>query len=91
MKTRFYLTVNSTGSVKVTKSPRYTDFGEVSIGVAMELPEVLFMRPQIQASITIDAKDVQPFEINADTSNMVKDAIQQSTGLDVKLTIVNPE
>lgn len=91
MKTKFYLTVNSTGSVKVTKSPRYTDFGEVSIGCNLELPDILFRRPQIEASITVDAKDVQPFEITADTSNLVKEAIQQSTGLEVKLTIVNQE
>lgn len=91
MTTKFYLTVSSNGNAKITKKRQYVDFDEVSIGCTLELPDVLFKRPQIDASITVDVKDVQPFEISADTSNMVKDAIQQSTGLDVKLTIVNPE
>jgi len=34
---------------------------------------------------------VKHFIVNADTSNLVKNAIEQSTGLEVKLTITNPD
>jgi hypothetical protein len=90
MITKFFITVNQNGSAKLTKKRQSVDFDEVSIGCQLELPDVLFKRPQIEANITVDAKDVQPFEISADTSNMVKEAIQQSTGLEVKLTVLNP-
>lgn len=91
MKTKFYLTVGSNGFVKATKNPCAISLREVSIGCTMELPDVLFKRPQIEATITVDAKDVQPFNIDAETANNVKDAIQRSTGFEVKITIVNPE
>lgn len=91
MKTKFFITVNNRGVVKVTKNPTYTNINEVSIGCQLELPDALFKRPQIEATILVNSKDVQPFEINAETANNVKDAIQQSTGLEVKLNILNPE
>lgn len=91
MKTNFYLTVNKNGTVKVTKNPTRIDMNEVSIGVGLALPDILFKRPQIQATIIIDDKVVEPLIIDAETANNVKDAIQQSTGLDIKLTVVNPE
>lgn len=91
MKTNFYLTVNSNGNVKVTKNPTRVDMKEVSIGVNLELPDVLFKRPQIQATINIGEEYARPFIIDADTAGLVKNAIEQSTGLDIKLSIVNPE
>jgi hypothetical protein len=91
MKTNFYLTVGSNGAVKATKNPRYTEWDEVCIGVALSLPDNLFSRPQINATITIKNEDVSPFAIDADTTDLVKNAIQQSTGLEVKLTITNPD
>lgn len=63
MKTKFFLTVNNRGIVKVTKNPTYTKISEISIGCSLELPDVLFKRPQIEAGICVDAKDVQPFEL----------------------------
>jgi len=91
MKTKFYLTVNDNGTVKATRKAQNVSINEVCMGFSLDLPDVLFRRPQIEASVTVDAKDVAPFQINADTSNMVKEAIKQSTGLEVKLTVVNPE
>lgn len=91
MKTNFYLTVNSKGSVKVTKTRSSCRYDEVCIACGLILPDTLFTKPQINATITVDPKNVMPFIIDADTTNLVKNAIEQSTGLDVKLTIENPD
>lgn len=91
MITKFFLTVSKNGSIKETKSPVAIGLNEVSVGCTLELPDILFKRPSIEATIKVDAKDVQPFEITADTANNVKEAIQQSTGFEVKLSIINPD
>lgn len=91
MKVRFYLTVSSTGNVKLTKKAYAVSMREVCIGCSLDLPDTLFTRPKIEATIKVEADKVNPFSITADTSNMVKEAIQQFTGLEVELTIINPE
>lgn len=91
MKTNFYLTIGSNGAVKATKNPRYTEWDEVCIGVSVVLPDSLFSRPSINATIVIKSEDVMPFAIDADTTDLVKNAIEQSTGMEVKLIITNPD
>lgn len=91
MKTACYLKVKSNGSVSVSKNRPYTDINEVAVGLTIDLPDVLFKRPQIEASITVASDNVQPFHVDADTTNLVKNAIQSATGFEVKLTVINPE
>ncbi len=64
---------------------------EVAIQIELVLPNSVFKRPQIQAQITIPESAVSPAQIDAATSQNVKDAIIQATGLDVKLTVINPD
>lgn len=90
MKANFYLTINSRGSVSVTKNrPGHLRFDEVSVACNIELPDMLFKKPQISASIVVSDNDAMPFTIDADTSNNVRDAIEAATGIQVKLTIEN--
>lgn len=90
MKTNFYLKVNNKGKVTASRNAPYLTKDGVSIYVGMVLPDVLFKRPQISATITVDQKNVTPFVINAETLNSVRDATQQSTEMEVKLTIEQP-
>ena len=87
MKTQFYLKVTSSGSVSVSKGKPGLDFDQVAVRCNLDLPDSLFVKPQITASITIDEKDTKPFEFDAETINNVKDAIEVATGINVKLTI----
>lgn len=91
MKTSFFLKVNHKGAVNVTKTAPYLSNNEVSVYITVELPDVLFKKPQISANIKVDEKNVQPFTIDADTLNNVKDAIELSTGMDITIKLENPE
>lgn len=89
MKTNFYLVVNSKGAVGVKKSKPAVRSDEVCIACGLILPDTLFQKPQINATITIDPTKVMPLIINAETEQLVKGAIESATGLEVKLTIDN--
>lgn len=87
MKTSFYITVTNTGTVKTTKNRPGLNWNEVAVLCNLELPDMLFKKPQISASIIVSDKDAAPFTIDADTSNNVRDAIEAATGMEVRLTI----
>lgn len=90
MKTKFYLRVNSNGSVGLTKSRPDLTFDQVAVCVELELPDILFKKPQITASIKVDHADVTPLIIDAETANNVKEAIETITGIKVLLKVENP-
>lgn len=91
MKIQFYLTVSQNGSIKVSKGKPGLDYDQVSILCNLQLPNSLFVKPQINASIIVNEDDVKPFEFDAETQNNVKEAIEVATGINVKLTIGEPE
>lgn len=87
MKIAFYLKVGQNGSVSVSKGKPNLDWDQVAIQCNLELPDMLFKKPQITASIVVNEKNVRPFDITAETADNVKQAIEQATGIQVKLSI----
>src|SRR3954469_20044086 len=90
MKTKCYLKINSNGSVSITKSKPDVNFDQVAVCLDLELPDILFKKPQITATIRVEENDVTPLVINAETANNVKDAIETITGIKVLLKVENP-
>lgn len=87
MKTDFYLTVNSRGGVKTTKNRPNVDWDEVSIKMNMDIPDMLFKKPQLTASISIPDSAATPKEIDVQMQDNIQNAIESATGLNVRLTI----
>lgn len=87
MKTSFYLVVNAFGATRTTKTAPAVGPSEVAIFCNMELPNQLFQRPSITATIVVPEDKAQRYTIDAETQNNVLDAIQRTTGLHVKLTV----
>jgi hypothetical protein len=87
MKTSFHLVVNKKGAARVVKARPSLGFDEVSIAMNLELPDSLFQKPLLTASVTVPAKSVAPTVIDTQMVNNIQDAIKQSTGIEVKLTI----
>lgn len=86
MKTNFYLKVNSKGAVSVCKTKPGLNFDQVCISCGLVLPDILFQKPQINATIIVDEKDHKPFILTAETADNVKNAIEAATGIEVKLS-----
>lgn len=91
MKTTFYLTVKRTGTVKTTKGRPGLDWDEVAIQMNITLPDALFKKPQLQAEVTIPDEAAIPQLISAETISNVKEAIEQASGMEVKIQLVPME
>lgn len=91
MKIRRYLTVSSSGSTKVYKKRPGLAYDEVCIALDLELPNQLFAKPQLAASITIPPEAAAPAEIESEVVEEIAEAVKNATGIDVKITVVDPE
>lgn len=91
MKTSFYLVVNDRGTTKTVKTRPNLAYNEVAIAVTLQLPNSLFQKPQLNASIVVPDEAVAPQTIQADMADNIREAIETATGLEVKLTIESPE
>ena len=91
MKTQFYLTVNRRGSVKTTKNRPGLDWDEVAIQMNLTLPDMLFQKPQLQATIVVPDEAAAPKEVDVETADNIRDAIEEAVGMEVRLEIVNHE
>lgn len=90
MKTEFWLIVNSGGSVHVRKTRPALDANEVSVKLNLSLPDALFQRPQLQADVSIDPDQVQTYPMETAIVQNIKDAVKQATGMDLAITVVDP-
>ena len=88
MKTRHWITVRRNGSARLTKRKPEIDADEVSIQLALSLPDELFTKPQLQAEITVPTEVVRKEVIDASITDNVQEAIHQATGLSFAVSVV---
>ncbi len=63
---------------------------EVAIFLRIELPNALFEKPQLIADIKVPASAVPKNEITAEVIDNVEEAIKTATGLEMRVSIVEP-
>jgi hypothetical protein len=90
MKTNFYLVVNSNGTVQAKKMRPKLAQNEISMYIDLVLPQGLFTKPQLSAQLTIPDSAAMPPEITAEVQENVREAIEQASGMHVKLTLEVP-
>lgn len=71
----------------VENSPKL-EAGEIAIKLNVELPELLFKRPQLEANILIPESDVPKSIINTVIQDNVEKCIQEVTGAKIVFTVV---
>ena len=87
MKVKCHLTVGKNGSTRVTKSRPNLNWDEISIALNLDIPDMLFEKPQLQATINVPTEAASPKEVDVDVLDNIKEAIQEHTGLEIKLTL----
>lgn len=87
MKTTGYLNINRRGTARFTKNRVGLNWDEVAVKISLEVPDELFKRPFIEATITV-SKDVLPKEQSINLILNSKDLIEQSTGAKIDFKIV---
>jgi hypothetical protein len=62
----------------------------LALRLELNLPDALFVRPQLQASITVDSDKVSAPVINAEVVDNIQRALSAQLGVDIKLSVVEP-
>lgn len=89
MTSTFYLVLNKRGVKKVSRKRPSLNWDEISISMQISLPNSLFEKPQLHAMVKVNDNQVTPTNINVEMKDNIEAAIQQHTGIPIKLTIVN--
>lgn len=63
---------------------------EVAIKLDVVVPDALFKRPQLRASVTIPESVVSAPVISAEVLDNIQEILTQQTGLDIKVSVVEP-
>lgn len=72
-------------SAKAVKTKPGTRPDEVAVKVRVELPVELFVRPQLEARISVSADAVSPQVVTVDIAKEIEKAVLQGTGFDLKI------
>ncbi len=87
MTIKGYLVVTSGGSAKFVKKYPDLAFNEVAVGINLELPNRLFERPILNATITVPDNAVLPYQLPIEVRDEIGAALASVEGAEVKLTI----
>lgn len=91
MKVKKWLTISSKGAARITQSHPRTGENEISIMLEVNLPDELFRKPRLEAKIDIPKEACTPDVLNSNVIENVKEAIEQSTGLQFSINVVKEE
>ena len=91
MKTTTWLIISSRGNCRLTKRQVSPRANEVAIHLVVELPDMLFKKPNLVASITVPNEGAAVETIGAVTTDNVRDAIEEATGLTFDIAVEGPK
>lgn len=86
-----WLAVSSSGGLRLTANPPALGADEISMALQVAVPRAIFRKPSIEARIEVPASSGAPVKITAEMETGIKNAVKQETGLDVNITVRNPE
>lgn len=100
MKTSRYLVVKGRKSyldrwecqqVRITTGKPRLGPNEHAIKIDLDLPDVLFERPQLVASIVVPVDSVSKPIIEAETIDTIQEVLESIVGVDLTITLVEPD
>lgn len=87
----FYLIVSEKGRIRTTKGIPGLYNDEIAIQIKMILPNILFKRPSIHASIEIPEDMAKGPDVDAKIVNHLDEVIKRGSDLKIELQIIKPE
>lgn len=79
------------GAIRAVKSYQSLNLNEVAVQINLQLPDQLFRKPALVADLVIPEDAVQQPTITAEVTENIADAIRTATGIEVKLSVTNPD
>jgi len=86
-----YLVIKSNGSAKVVEREPRLERNEISLRLSLEIPNALFERPRLEATMKIPTEAIPKIKITPTVSDNVEKLIRQSTGLNMHVTVIEHE
>lgn len=90
MRAETFLVVSKTGLIRVAKRRPSIKTNEVAISLAIEIPDRLFDRPQLQARVTIPESEIRPNQFSAESIAHLEQVIRDETELNITINVVEP-
>lgn len=91
MKLSKWLTISSRGATRMTNSKPRLNADEISMNLNIELPDALFQKPALVASITVPNEAAVSEVISSIVYDNVEEAIETATGLTFAISVVKAD
>lgn len=86
MKTISWLIVNKNGIKGVRRTKPALDYNEIAVKISLDIPNELFVRPTIEATLKID--DIPNNAYNPEIILNTADLIEQQTGAKIEFRVI---
>lgn len=90
----FFLALSPSGrwrlSGRLTKSLPALKSGEIALSLTVRLPETLFKKPSLRASIEVPESAVSPPVINGEVVDNIREIVSQKLGVDLQISVIDP-
>ncbi len=90
MITSFWIKISSTGTVSKSNNQPTTTQNEVAMKLNIDLPDDLFKRQHLEATMQIPGTVVNRQTLTPIVIDNIAEAIRTSTGLDIVVKVVDP-
>lgn len=89
---QFWLTFHKDGSAPVARKTRpHVGPNQIAVAMAVELPDALFQRPTLSATVTINEDQVPALNFDANTQGAIEGALAAATGLEFRVSVAPPD
>ena len=88
METDCWLIIGKNGGIKLRRSKGSMSMTEVAVKINLQIPDEMFERPHLQATITLDPELVTPNTLDPQLVINTKDLIEQQTGAKIDFKIL---
>lgn len=75
---------------RITKGSPTLNRNEIALKLRIEVPVALFLKPSIEASISIPNDQVSRTVITPEIQDNIREIVRQGTGLDFNISVINP-
>jgi len=83
-----HLIVNSKGQCRLRNDEPNLDWNEIAIKLNMSIPDALFEKPRLQATIAIPETAANTEPLSAEVIDNCEKAMREATGMLVKVELV---
>ena len=79
---------NSKPSARLTVTPPALESHEVAVKLSLDVPEELFTKPQLEATIRVPADSVNSPVIEAEVIDNIQEIVSKQLGVDLSIGLV---